>query len=102
MRDEMKISYRTIYRHILRDRKLGGSLWRHTRIISKFARKRYRSIDHRGILPGKRHISERPKEVEARQRIGHWEGDTVVGSDKRHCVLTLVERKTGLAIVKKL
>jgi IS30 family transposase len=102
MRAELSISYRTIYRHILRDRKLGGTLWKHTRIISKFARKRYRSIDHRGILPGKRHISERPKEVESRLRIGHWEGDTVIGADKHHCVLTLVERKTGLAIVKKL
>lgn len=96
------ISYKTIYRHILRDRKNGGTLWRHTRIISKFARKRYRSIDHRGVMPGKRHISERPKEVEGRKRIGHWEGDTVIGADKRHCLLTLVERKTGLAIIKKL
>ena len=34
--------------------------------------------------------------------IGHWEGDTVMGSDMRHCVLTLVERKTGFAILKKL
>lgn len=25
-----------------------------------------------------------------------------IGTDKHHCVLTLVERKTGLAIVKKL
>lgn len=80
IRAELNISYRTIYRHILRDR----------------------SIDHRGVLPGKRHISERPKEVESRLRIGHWEGDTVIGADKHHCVLTLVERKTGLAIVKKL
>jgi len=34
--------------------------------------------------------------------IGHWEGDTVLGRDLRHCVLTLVERKSGYAIVKKL
>ena len=34
--------------------------------------------------------------------MGHWEGDTVMGSDMRHCVLTLVERKTGYAIIKKL
>src|SRR5262249_393926 len=41
-------------------------------------------------------------EVETRRRIGHWEGDTVMGRDLRHCVLTLVERKTGYAIIKKL
>jgi IS30 family transposase len=53
--------------------------------MSKFARKRYRGKSTRGILAGKRHISERPKEVEGRKRLGHWEGDTVMGSDKRHC-----------------
>ena len=41
-------------------------------------------------------------EVELRRRVGHWEGDTVMGSDMHHCVLTLVERKTGYAIIKKL
>jgi IS30 family transposase len=98
----LRISHETIYRRIRWDKKAGGDLWRHTRIMSKFGRKRYRSHDSRGVLPGKRPISERPAEVETRQRIGHWEGDTVMGSDMHHCVLTLVERKTGYAIIKKL
>jgi transposase, IS30 family len=96
------ISHETIYRRIRWDKKVGGDLWRHTRIMSKFGRKRYRSHDSRGVLPGKRSIAERPAEVEARRRVGHCEGDTVMGSDMRHCVLTLVERKTGFAIIKKL
>ncbi len=99
---ELSISHETIYRRIRRDKKAGGHLWPYTRIMSKFARKHYRSARTRGRLPGKRHISERPKEVEGRRRFGHWEGDTVIGADKRHCVLTLVERKSGFAIVKKL
>lgn len=99
---ELSISVETIYRRIRWDKKIGGSLWRHTRIMSKFGRKRYGRADSRGVLPGKRHITERPREVEGRRRIGHWEGDTVMGSDMRHCVLTLVERKTGYAIIKKL
>ena len=98
----LRISHETIYRRIRWDKKAGGTLWRHTRIMSKFARKRYRSHDSRGVLPGKRPIGDRPIEVEGRRRIGHWEGDTVIGSDLRHCVLTLVERKTGFAIIKKL
>jgi len=101
-RGTLNISHETIYRRIRWDKKVGGDLWRHTRIMSKFGRKRYRSHDSRGVLPGKRGIAERPLEVEQRQRIGHWEGDTVMGSDLRHCVLTLVERKTGFAIIKKL
>jgi len=101
-RGTLHISHETIYRRIRWDKKAGGDLWRHTRIMSKFGRKRYRSHDSRGVLPGKRSIAERPPEVEQRQRIGHWEGDTVMGRDLRHCVLTLVERKTGFAIIKKL
>jgi transposase, IS30 family len=99
---ELAISHEAIYRHIRWDKLAGGSLWRYTRIMSNQRRKHYRGADSRGILPGKRHISERPVEVEGRQRTGHWEGDTVMGSDLHHCVLTLVERKTGFAIVKKL
>ena len=101
-RATLRISHETIYRRIRWDKRVGGDLWRHTRIMSKFGRKRYRSHDSRGVLPGKRSILDRPAEVERRQHIGHWEGDTVMGSDMRHCVLTLVERKTGFAIIKKL
>src|SRR5436305_8193463 len=101
-RGTLHISHETIYRRIRWDKRAGGDLWRHTRIMSKFGRKRYRSVDSRGVLPGKRSIADRPAEVERRQHIGHWEGDTVMGSDMRHCVLTLVERKTGYAIIKKL
>ncbi|MDP1587613.1 MAG: IS30 family transposase [Prosthecobacter sp.] len=97
-----QISAQTIYRHIERDKRRGGDLWRQMRILPKFGRKRYGRQDSRGVLPGKRHISERPAAVERRRQIGHWEGDTVMGSDMRHCVLTLVERVTGYVIIKKL
>lgn len=98
----LQISAQTIYRHIRRDRKAGGDLWKYTRIVSKFGRKRYKSVDSRGVLRGKRHISERPKEVAARRRVGHWEVDTVMGPDLRHCLLTMVERATGYTVIKKL
>lgn len=99
---QLDISAQTIYRHIRRDRKAGGDLWKFTRIVSKFGRKRYKSVDSRGVLRGKRHISERPKAAEARRQIGHWEADTVMGADLRHCLLTLVERATGFTVIKKL
>ena len=96
------MSKETIYRYVRRDRRAGGQTWRHLRIVSKFGRKRRGSPATRGRLVGKRHISERPKAVELRVRLGHWEGDTVMGSDLRHCVLTLVERVSGYVIIKKL
>lgn len=96
------MSHETIYRYILKDKKRGGSLYTHLRIMPKQRRKRYNTKDSRGILTGKRHITTRPAAVEDRKEPGHWEGDTVIGSDKYHCILTLVERKTGFTIIKKM
>jgi transposase, IS30 family len=99
---ELSISHETIYKFILKDKKNGGKLFKHLRIMPKLRRKRYNSHDSRGILLGKRHISERPDEVETREVLGHWEGDTVIGRDRHHCILTFVERKSRLVIIKKL
>ena len=96
------LSHETIYQYIYDDERNGGTLIQHLRIATKIHRKRYKSRDSRGILPGKRHISLRPPAVETRREFGHWEGDTVIGSDLHHCILTLVERKSGFAIIKKL
>lgn len=96
------MSHETIYRYVRRDRREGGSVWRHMRVMSKIGRKHRGSPVTRGRLAGKRHISERPKAVQARRQLGHYEGDTVMGADVRHCVLTLVERKTGFVVIKKL
>jgi IS30 family transposase len=95
-------SHETIYRRIRRDKQRGGRLYRWTRIMSKVGRKRYRSRPARGVLLGKRHITERPAAVDARSRIGDWEGDTVMGHGTSHCLLTLVERKSGYVIIRKL
>ena len=96
------VSHETIYRYILNDKKHGGTLFTHLRIMPKVRKKRYNTRDSRGILPGKRHISTRPPEVETRKQIGHWEGDTVIGRDLHHCILTLVERKSGLVVIRKM
>jgi len=49
----------------------------------------------------KKRIDKRPAEVETRATIGHWEGDTIVGSDNQH-ILTHVERKSGKLLADKL
>jgi len=96
------MSKETIYRYVRRERRAGSELWRHLRIVSKFGRKHRGSPATRGRLVGKRHISERPAQVQERAELGHWEGDTVMGSDQRHCVLTLVERVSGYVVMNKL
>lgn len=99
---QLSISHETIYRHVWRDKKQGGELHTHLRGARKRRRKRYGAYDSRGRLAGKRPIWERPPEVESREEAGHWEADTVMGTGSRDCVVTLVERKTGLVLVGKL
>lgn len=98
----LSISYETIYLHIWLDKRQGGELWRHLRQALK-RRKRHHGHDRRGRLAGKRHISERPAEVEERSVIGHWEIDTMKGDDQgRHTVVTTVERASGYLMIGKL
>jgi IS30 family transposase len=98
----LSISHETIYRHVWRDKKEGGTLHTHLRGARKRRRKRYGAYDSRGRLAGKRLISERPAEVEARREAGHWEIDTVMGTGSKDCIVSLVERKTGLLLIGKL
>ena len=54
-----------------------------------------------GKKPGnseKRRIDERPAIVERRSRLGDWEGDTMLGRDKRVRIVTFVDRKSGYLI----
>jgi IS30 family transposase len=58
--------------------------------------------DYRGRMRGKTPISQRPESVELRREFGHREGNTVMGKDGRHCLLTLAERKTRWVRIIKL
>lgn len=98
----MKISHATIYNHVWEDQALGGDLHKCLRQAAKLKRKRYRNRDSRGQLIGKRHISERPISAENRSRFGHTEVDTVMGRGSKHCLFTVVDRKSGLTRLAKL
>jgi IS30 family transposase len=74
---------------------------RHLRCQKK-RRKRYAGgRDRRGQIIGRRPISERPKHVEKRRKIGHWEGDTLIGKGHKQAIVSLVERKSGYAVLAK-
>jgi transposase, IS30 family len=98
----LPISHETIYRHAWRDKEAGGMLYTDLRGAGKRRRKRHGAYDSRGKLAGERPTSERPPEVETRQQTGHREIDTVVGSDSEDCVVSLVERRSGLLLIGKL
>jgi IS30 family transposase len=96
----IQVSHEWIYQHILSDKQAGGDLYKHLRCQKK-RRKRYGSRDHRGKLPNRRSIEERPKIVDQLQRIGDWEVDTIVGKGHHQAVVTLTERKSRLALLRK-
>ena len=49
-----------------------------------------------------RNICNRPKEVNLREILGHWEGDTIrFSKTQKSCVTTLVERKTRFLLLHK-
>lgn len=98
-----RISHMTIYRHVHADARQGGRLRAALRQGRKRRRKRTFGAEKRGRLQNKPMIDTRASDIEARQSPGHWEGDTVIGSVyERECLLTLVERSTGIGLVAKL
>ena len=98
---EVPMSHETIYRHVYADKALGGDLYKSLRCQRK-RRKRYAGgRDRRGQILGRRPIAERPKHIEERRQIGHWEGDTLIGKRHKHAIVSLVERKTGYAVLAK-
>jgi IS30 family transposase len=99
---EKIVSHESIYQYIYADKKKGGSLYENLRFQRKKRRKRLAIKDRRGIIPNKKMIAERPKEVAEKVRFGDWEGDTIVGKDHQGAILTLVERISKLTFMIRL
>ena len=98
---EVSMSHETIYRHVYADKAIGGDLYKSLRCQRK-RRKRYAGgRERRGQILGRRSISERPRHIEERRQIGHWEGDTLIGKSHKHAIVSLVERKSGYAVLAK-
>lgn len=96
----ISISHEWVYQYLLKDKQAGGDLHRHLRCQKK-RRKRYGSYDRRGKLKNRVSIDERPAIVDTRQRLGDWEVDTIIGNGHRHAIVSLADRKSRLALLKK-
>ena len=47
-------------------------------------------------------IDNRPKHIELREEIGHWEGDLMIGKNHKSTIGTIVERKSRYTLIVKL
>lgn len=94
------ISHTTIYRWIWSDPERFRQFRPFLRIAHKSRRKPYGKPSRQGQIAGKRSIDERPKEANERQRLGDWEGDTVVGKGRKGFLLTCVDRVSRYLIAR--
>jgi len=95
----LSLHHETVYQLIYADKAMGGNLYTHLRIASKPYRKRYGCYDRRGKIKNRISIDERPAAVDSCERIGDWEGDTIIGKGRKGALLTMVERKTLYTVV---
>ena len=95
------VCHETIYRFIYEKR---PDLKKYLRCQKGKYRKRYgtRKREKMREEGKKKRIDSRPAIVETRERIGDFEGDTVVGGGRKQRVLTHVERKCGYLLADKL
>ncbi len=98
----LSLHHETVYQLIYADKASGGDLYNHLRIASKPYRKRYGSYVRRGKIKNRVGIEERPAVVDRGNRIGDWEGDTIIGKGRKSALLTMVERKTLYTVIVRL
>jgi transposase, IS30 family len=98
----MRVSHESIYKHVIADRKSGGTLWKHLRINGT---RRYRRRSKTGRvekIKNRVDIDNRPVEVAQRIRYGDWEADLIQGGGRSGFLLSLYERKSRVGKLYKL
>ena len=93
------VSHEWIYGYIQRDKLRGGKLYKQLR----HGHRKYRkgSYAKRVIIPNRVGIECRPAIVDKKKRFGDWEVDTVLGKQGTGAIVSLVERKSKLYLIRK-
>ena len=105
------ISHEAIYQYIynLAHRNGWGEMKPYYHDLRPYLKRRHKRRGQKGMRSVQRifrpkgpSIDDRPKEIETRRTIGHWEGDSVISKKSKVGLNTLVERKTGLVFITKI
>ncbi|MGM0629094.1 MAG: IS30 family transposase [Patescibacteria group bacterium] len=93
----------TIYQWIFQEEKQFTKYLRRIGHKGKYRRKRGTKVREKARDEAKiKRIDIRPPEVEERSRIGDYEGDTILGKDKRKRLLSNVDRFSGYGMLDRL
>lgn len=95
----LTVSHETIYRYVF---KKDRSLVKYLQCGRKHRRKRVNTRAKRVMIPDRTSIEVRPEDINNRESIGHWEGDTAVSRESPAALLVLQERVLGLTLLSKL
>lgn len=101
----MQVSHETIYRHIyaMPRNELRKLFVTHLRQAKARRGRRRKTTNFSTIqVIESQTIHQRPKEIETREIVGHWEGDLIIGALNRSSIGTVVERKTGFVFLSKM
>ncbi|MEM5734128.1 IS30 family transposase, partial [Shewanella algae] len=93
------VSHEWIYGYVQRDKLCGGKLYKQLRQSHRRYRKGNRA--KRVIIPNRVGIEHRPAIVNKKKRFGDWEADTVLGKQGTGAIVSLVERKSKLYLIRK-
>ena len=97
----VKISHETIYQHVLRDSKGGGFL-RYCLRFGGYRQHRFKkSRMGAKTRARKKWIDQRPAAANTRSELGHWERDCVLGQRGGAAMLTFVDRRSRLTLIRK-
>lgn len=86
-----KVSHETVYQMIYADHQGLGIYKQYLRQKQK-QRRRKGMKQNRGRIPGRVGIEHRPEIADSKTEIGHWESDTVIGSNHAGVVVTHVDK----------
>jgi IS30 family transposase len=86
------VSHETIYQMVYADYAGLGEYKQYLRQGREKRAKRGLGCSGRGRIPNRIGIEARPAEADEKRRVGHFEGDTVVGKGHRGAVVTYVDK----------
>ncbi len=97
----VSVCHETIYRALYHDEFRGVSVLAHQCLRTRRRRRQRRLARQTRArqFGGFRLIDERPGHVWDRAEPGHWEGDLIIGANRRSAVITLVERTSRLVVL---
>lgn len=95
------LCHETIYRFVYEKKNRNQRLWEYLPRKQKKRRRYHGRRVQRSRIPDRVSIHLRPKEVNNRLELGHWEGDTVEGKGHREGIHTEVERVSRYIMAHK-